>query len=121
MSTDRRLEIKGISKRYGETVALQNLSFDVRAGELFGFVGRNGAGKTTAMRIVLGVLSADADGGRRRNAMAGGPRNGNDGRQHYWSYLARRARLRQCGLEPRDAGAFLGCPSRVRPVLIQHK
>jgi ABC-2 type transport system ATP-binding protein len=59
MSTDRRLEIDGISKRYGETVALQNLGFDVRAGELFGFVGRNGAGKTTAMRIVLGVLSAD--------------------------------------------------------------
>jgi ABC-2 type transport system ATP-binding protein len=60
MSTDRRLEIKEISKRYGETVALQNLSFDVRAGELFGFVGRNGAGKTTTMRIVLGVLAADA-------------------------------------------------------------
>jgi len=60
MTTDRRLEIKGISKRYGETVALQNLSFDVRAGELFGFVGRNGAGKTTAMRIVLGVLTPDA-------------------------------------------------------------
>jgi ABC-2 type transport system ATP-binding protein len=60
MSTDRRLEIKGISKRYGETVALQDLGFDVHAGELFGFVGRNGAGKTTTMRIVLGVLSADA-------------------------------------------------------------
>jgi ABC-2 type transport system ATP-binding protein len=60
MSTDRRLEIKGISRRYGETVALQNLSFDVRAGELFGFVGRNGAGKTTTMRIVLGVLAPDA-------------------------------------------------------------
>jgi ABC-2 type transport system ATP-binding protein len=60
MSTDRRLEIKGISKRYGETVALQELGFDVRAGELFGFVGRNGAGKTTAMRIVLGVLAPDA-------------------------------------------------------------
>ena len=60
MSTDRRLEIKGISKRYGETVAVQDLSFDVRAGELLGFVGRNGAGKTTTMRIVLGVLSADA-------------------------------------------------------------
>jgi ABC-2 type transport system ATP-binding protein len=60
MSTDRRLEIKGISKRYGDTVAVQDLSFDVRAGELFGFVGRNGAGKTTTMRIVLGVLAADA-------------------------------------------------------------
>ena len=52
MSTERSLEIRGISKRYGETVALQDLSFEVRAGELFGFVGRNGAGKTTTMRIV---------------------------------------------------------------------
>jgi ABC-2 type transport system ATP-binding protein len=56
----RILEIDGISKRYGDLVALENLSFDVRAGELFGFVGRNGAGKTTTMRIVLGVLDADA-------------------------------------------------------------
>jgi ABC-2 type transport system ATP-binding protein len=60
MSTERTLEISEISKRFGDTVALQDLSFDVRARELFGFVGRNGAGKTTAMRIVLGVLSADA-------------------------------------------------------------
>jgi ABC-2 type transport system ATP-binding protein len=60
LSADRLLEIKGISKRYGQTVAVQDLGFDVRAGELFGFVGRNGAGKTTTMRIVLGVLSADA-------------------------------------------------------------
>jgi ABC-2 type transport system ATP-binding protein len=60
MSTDRRLEIDGISKRYGDTVAVQHLGFDVHAGELFGFVGRNGAGKTTTMRIVLGVLAPDA-------------------------------------------------------------
>ena len=54
------LEIIGISKRYGATVAAQDLSFEVRGGELFGFVGRNGAGKTTTMRIVLGVLEPDA-------------------------------------------------------------
>jgi ABC-2 type transport system ATP-binding protein len=60
MTADRSLEIKGISRRFGETVALRDLSFDVRAGELFGFVGRNGAGKTTTMRIVLGVLTPDA-------------------------------------------------------------
>ncbi|HEX8940204.1 MAG TPA: ATP-binding cassette domain-containing protein [Candidatus Limnocylindrales bacterium] len=56
----RALEIDGISKRYGETVAVRDLTFEVRAGELFGFVGRNGAGKTTTMRIVLGVLAPDA-------------------------------------------------------------
>ncbi len=59
MSSDRLLEVKGISKRYGATVAVQDLTFDIRAGEVFGFVGRNGAGKTTTMRIVLGVLGAD--------------------------------------------------------------
>ncbi len=55
-----RLEFAGISKRFGDVIALDNLAFDVRAGELFGFVGSNSAGKTTAMRIALGVLSADA-------------------------------------------------------------
>lgn len=58
--TDPRLEIDRVSKRFGATVALQDMTFDVRAGEIFGFVGSNGAGKTTAMRIVMGVLSADA-------------------------------------------------------------
>lgn len=57
---DATLEIDRISKRYGNIVALQEMTFDVRAGELFGFVGSNGAGKTTTMRIALGVLAADA-------------------------------------------------------------
>ncbi len=67
-SNDRRittvahgvLEIDRVSKRYGEVVALHDMTFDVRAGELFGFVGSNGAGKTTTMRIALGVLAADS-------------------------------------------------------------
>lgn len=58
--TDERLDIDGVSKRYGDVVALRDMTFDVRAGELFGFVGSNGAGKTTTMRVVLGVLAADA-------------------------------------------------------------
>lgn len=57
---DERLEIDKVSKKYGDVVALRDMSFDVRAGELFGFVGSNGAGKTTAMRVILGVLAADA-------------------------------------------------------------
>ena len=54
------LELQGLEKRYGGTVALDGLSFTVREGQMFGFVGANGAGKTTAMRIVLGVLASDA-------------------------------------------------------------
>jgi ABC-2 type transport system ATP-binding protein len=54
------LSLEGLTKRYGDVVALDGLSLEVHGGELFGFVGRNGAGKTTAMRIILGVLSADA-------------------------------------------------------------
>lgn len=57
---DQRLEIDGISKTFGTVTALRDMTFDVRAGELFGFVGSNGAGKTTTMRIALGVLAADA-------------------------------------------------------------
>ena len=54
------LELDGLTKTYGEKRALSDLSFAVRPGEMFGFVGANGAGKTTAMRIMLGVLAADA-------------------------------------------------------------
>ncbi len=60
MGAGRQLEIDHVSKRYGDVVALQDMTFEVAAGELFGFVGSNGAGKTTTMRIALGVLAADA-------------------------------------------------------------
>lgn len=54
------LEFSRLSKRYGSIHALHDLSFTVKQGEVFGFVGANGAGKTTAMRIALGVVSADS-------------------------------------------------------------
>ncbi|MQA74767.1 MAG: ATP-binding cassette domain-containing protein [Solirubrobacterales bacterium] len=62
------LELDELSKRYGETVALDRLGFAVDEGQAFGFVGPNGAGKTTAMRIVIGVLAADAGEVRWRGA-----------------------------------------------------
>lgn len=54
------LALEGLSRSFGATRALDDLSFEVPEGTMYGFVGRNGAGKTTAMRIVLGVLAADA-------------------------------------------------------------
>jgi ABC-type branched-subunit amino acid transport system ATPase component len=54
------LELRGLTRRYGDLVALDDLSFTVAEGQMFGFVGPNGAGKTTAIRIVLGVLEPDA-------------------------------------------------------------
>jgi ABC-2 type transport system ATP-binding protein len=53
------LELRSVSRRFGDRVAVDDVSFSVGPGRLTGFVGPNGAGKTTAMRIVLGVLAAD--------------------------------------------------------------
>ena len=53
------LELRDLSRRYGQTIALDGLSLEVPAGDVVGFVGPNGAGKTTAMRIALGVLEPD--------------------------------------------------------------
>jgi len=50
------LEVRGVSKRFDETVALADVSFDVKAGELFGLVGPDGAGKTTLFRILTTLL-----------------------------------------------------------------
>jgi len=56
----RDLELRGLSKSFGIVRALDDCSLTVHEGEIYGFVGSNGAGKTTAMRIALGVLAADA-------------------------------------------------------------
>jgi ABC-2 type transport system ATP-binding protein len=53
------LELAHVSKAFGNTHAVQDLSFTVNKGEIFGLLGPNGAGKTTAIRIALGLLTAD--------------------------------------------------------------
>ncbi|HKQ01659.1 MAG TPA: ATP-binding cassette domain-containing protein [Actinomycetes bacterium] len=63
------IEVRGLSKRYGSTVAVDRLSFDVRPGVVTGFLGPNGSGKSTTMRLILGLDRPDAGqvriGGRR--------------------------------------------------------
>jgi ABC-2 type transport system ATP-binding protein len=54
------IEVTGLCKRFGQTVALDELSFTVAPGQVTGFVGPNGAGKSTTMRVILGLDAADA-------------------------------------------------------------
>lgn len=53
------VSVKNLVKRYGELVALDHLSFDVKEGEIFGLLGPNGSGKTTAINCILSLLSYD--------------------------------------------------------------
>jgi ABC-2 type transport system ATP-binding protein len=57
--TDTVVEVHGIHKRYGSTVAVDEVSFEVRRGEIFGLIGPNGAGKTTTMECVEGLRAPD--------------------------------------------------------------
>ena len=53
-----RIEIRGLTKRFGSFVAVDDLSFDVEPGRITGFLGPNGAGKTTSLRMLLGLVHA---------------------------------------------------------------
>jgi ABC-2 type transport system ATP-binding protein len=52
------IEVRNLTKRYRDLIAVDDVSFDVAKGEILGFLGRNGAGKTTTMRILTGCLPA---------------------------------------------------------------
>lgn len=54
------IEVRGLTKRYRDNVAVEGLDFDVGAGEIVGFLGPNGAGKSTTMRILAGYMPATA-------------------------------------------------------------
>jgi ABC-2 type transport system ATP-binding protein len=54
------IEASGLTKRYGRTLALADLSFTVRPGQVTGFLGRNGSGKSTALRLIMGLDRPDS-------------------------------------------------------------
>ncbi|MCK4433924.1 ATP-binding cassette domain-containing protein [Candidatus Bathyarchaeota archaeon] len=54
------IEVKDLTKNYGEITAVDHIDFEVRKGEIFGFLGPNGAGKTTTIRILTGVIRPDS-------------------------------------------------------------
>ena len=55
MNDEIAISVRNLVKRFGSFTAVDNISFDVRRGEIFGFLGANGAGKTTAMRMLCGL------------------------------------------------------------------
>jgi ABC-2 type transport system ATP-binding protein len=54
------IEVRGLTRRFGQFVAVNDVSFDVAAGEVFGFLGSNGAGKSTTIRMLCGLLRPTA-------------------------------------------------------------
>ena len=56
MTNEHAIEVRQLTRRFGAFVAVDNLSFDVRRGEIFGFLGSNGAGKSTTIRMLCGLL-----------------------------------------------------------------
>ena len=58
--TTPRLSVERVTAGYGETTVLEDLSFDVGAGEVVGLIGRNGAGKTTTLRTIMGTVTPRA-------------------------------------------------------------
>ena len=60
MSGDVRLQVSGLGKRFGGVVAVKNMSFDLRAGEITGLIGPNGSGKSTVMSLIMGLIRANA-------------------------------------------------------------
>ena len=49
------IEIKNVTKKYGDKKALDNISFTINDGEIFAFIGHNGAGKTTLIKSIVGI------------------------------------------------------------------
>jgi ABC-type sugar transport system ATPase subunit len=62
------VEIEGVSKRFGRTLALDNVSFEVRSNELIALLGPNGAGKTTLLHILCTILRPDSGTARINGA-----------------------------------------------------
>jgi ABC-2 type transport system ATP-binding protein len=84
------LDFEGLSRRFGEVHALNDLSFTVPAGEVVGFLGPNGSGKTTTMRAVFGLIALDSGSVRW---------NGN---------LVTAANRRRFGYMPEERGLYPG-------------
>ena len=60
MSDTPRLAVRGLTKRYGGLLAVNDIGFDIEAGEILGLIGPNGSGKSTVMKLIMGIERPNA-------------------------------------------------------------
>ncbi len=82
-SLETLVEVSSLAKCFGTTTVVRDVSFSVRRGQLIGLVGANGGGKTTTLRIIAGLLRADAGSGRVLGSDLGDPRSARIGQIGY--------------------------------------
>src|SRR6186713_3630306 len=63
MTNGLAIDVRGMTKRFGDRTVVDHIDLQVRTGEIFGFLGPNGSGKTTFIRMLCGLLRADAGSG----------------------------------------------------------
>src|SRR6187549_453838 len=63
MSDELAIDVRGMTKRFGDRTVVNDIALEVRTGEIFGFLGPNGSGKTTFIRMLCGLLRPDAGSG----------------------------------------------------------
>src|SRR4029453_16351690 len=91
------ISVHGLKRSYGTFTAVDDLSFDVRPGEIVGLIGPNGAGKTTTLRTLAGILRPTAGGGDERPKPAKEKKRGwalTQGEPHLFEYLTVEEHLR---------------------------
>ena len=57
VATEPAISVNNLTRRFGDFTAVDDISFEVAPGEVFGFLGANGAGKTTAIKMLIGLLA----------------------------------------------------------------
>src|SRR5664280_3330615 len=71
VAVEPTLEVAGVTRRFGDRVAVDDVSFSIPPGEIYGLLGPNGAGKTTTIKMICGLLQADSGTARVAGHQAG--------------------------------------------------
>ena len=110
-ATGAKIEIRGLTKRFGTFVAVDDLSFDVEPGRITGFLGPNGAGKTTTLRMLLGLIHSTSRHGDHRRAALRRPRRT---RSRRWARPSRPPTSTPAAAAATTCGcsADAGCPAQ---------